>query len=192
MITPEQGQAMGDIMSLFNEGVAGAVPVAPKTADTGSMSKIMEAFSSMSEDLVSHTDAYPELKKALVTEVTSTGTRVGSWKIDLRDVDGAGKFYDVVHALTNEPIASDLRLYEAALTLVNALNEGQGITSMKVKTILNIEGDYARALTDAVGFAARVKMTEGAQRDIAEARYSEAKRKAIQAKKALNAVNDLF
>jgi hypothetical protein len=171
------------------------VPVrqaAPMTSDIAAMAKIMEAFSTATDDMVATSSTYPELKKALVTEATETGARVGSWEIVGRAVDGMGKFYNVSHAVTNEPIASDLRLYEAALALVNAFNEGDTITSMRVKTILNAEEEYSRALTDAVHFAGRVKVTEGSTRSVAEDRYAQAKHRALSAKKTLNGISKLF
>ena len=165
---------------------------APMTADIAAMAKIMDAFSSATNEVVASQDHYPELKRALVTEATETGSRVGSWEIAGRTVEGMGKFYDVTHAVTSEPIARDLRLYEAALALVNALNEGDTITSMRVKTILNVEDEYSRALTDAVHFAGRAKVTEGHTRSIAEDRYGQAKERALRAKKSLNGISKLF
>ncbi len=165
---------------------------APVTPDTEAMGRIMSAFAAATDDVVASAENYPELKKALVTEATETGARIGSWEISSREVAGYGKCYDVNHAITHEPIARDLRLYEAALALVNAFNEGDTITSMRVKTILNVEDEYSRALTDAVQFASRMKVTEGSSHEVAEARYSRARERALMAKKSLTAINKLF
>lgn len=216
-VTPAQANAMGALIAAMNaaenatpvrsaptmvegaesfarapEGVAIRNP-APMSNDIAAMAKIMAAFSSVADDVVERADTghYPELSKALVTEATEKGARVGSWEIEGRTVDGFGKFYEVLHVTTGEPIASDLRLYEAALALVNALNDGYPITTSRVKSILAIEEEYARNLSDAVGYASRMKVTEGAQHDIAEARYSEAKRRALTAKKNLTSFTRL-
>lgn len=165
---------------------------APVTPDIEAMGRIMSAFAAATDDVVASAESYPELKKALVTEATETGVRIGSWEISSRDVAGYGKCYDVNHAITQEPIATDLRLYEAALALVNAFNEGDTITSMRIKTILNVEDEYSRALTDAVQFASRMKVTEGASHAVAEARYSRARERALTAKKSLIAISKLF
>lgn len=209
-VTPSQVNEMAKLIAAMNaatEGPSAPAPrshihetarpdtvirtAAPLTPDTAAMAKIMDAFSSATNDMVATADTFPELKKALVTEATATGSRVGSWEIDGRSIEGLGKFYNVTHRSTQEPIASDLRLYEAALALVNALNEGATITSSKVKSILNFEEEYARNLTDAVGYASRMKVTEGQSYDVAEARYSEAKRRALSAKKSLSAFTRL-
>lgn len=207
-VTPSQANAMGKLMAAMAAAentsprptttISKSAPVvarsaAPVTADSAAMAKIMEAFSAVADGIVADADTghYPELTKALVTEATATGARVGSWEIEGHKVDGMGKFYDVRHVTTGEPIATDLRLYEAALGLVNALNEGETITSSRVKGIISIEEEYSRNLADAVGYASRMKVTEGHTHDVAEARYSEAKRRALTAKKQLSAFTGL-
>jgi hypothetical protein len=209
-VTPEQANAMGKLIAAMNAAEDASVPAraraaapvmesnapirqaAPIDSNIAAMASIMAAFSTAADEVVASEKKYPELKRALVTEATATGSRVGSWEIDSRSIDGAGKFYNVTHAVTGEPIASDLRLYEAAFALVSALNEGDTITSMRVKTILNVEDEYSRALTDAVHFAGRAKMTEGHTQLIAEDRYSQAKERALRAKKTLNGIAKLF
>ncbi len=196
-ITPAHVNDMAKLIAAMNagsgEGPEVTTPVLASSAPVrdSAMANIMESFRRATEEIVETQTNYPELKDALVTEATETGARVGSWEISKREVPGMGKFYDVTHVLTREAIATDLRLYEAALALVEAFRDGETITSSQVKTILILEGDYARALSDAVGFAARIKITEGYGRILAESRYSESKRKALVAKKALAALTRL-
>lgn len=192
-VSPKGIESMAAIMAALNGAVDGGAEPNPlkseKVGDDAHMGSILEAFRSATDDLVETSKTNSTVRTALATERVEGGVRVGSWKIDIRE-EGYGKSYDVSHSMTGEPIASDLRLYEAALALVNALNEGETFTSSTVKIILELERDYSRALSDAISFSTRMKVTEGVQHDIAEARYSEAKRKALSAKKTISRLND--
>ncbi len=161
-----------------------APPVIPSVSDS-LMPGILEAFRNATDDVIETSKSNIDVKRAIETERVTNGVRVGSWRISIREAEGHGKFYDIAHNLTDEPIASDLRLYEAALAIVNSLNEGETFTSTSIKLVLELERDYARALADAVAFSSRMKITEGVKHDILEARYSEAKRQALTAKKTI-------
>lgn len=170
-----------------------SAPVEEFKGSGGVMRDILRNFHAAadeSEDAmpVSPMDArvsYPELERALVTEATPTGVRTGDWEIVAKD----GRFYDVTHAITKMPIATDLRLYEAAFGLVKAFSSGKDITSFEVKSILQAEDEYARALTDAAQFSQRVKVSEGVNRSVAEDRLSQTKARAILAKKTISDIN---
>ena len=199
-INPTQIESMAAIMAALSnaeEGISPAQsPLRESTKiDDSNMGAILDAFRTATDNVLSEamdeSGHSVEFQRALETERMDTGVRVGSWKITIRNVDGFGNYYDVAHNLTNEPIASDLRLYEAALALVNSLNDGETFTSGSIKAIIDLERDYARALSDAVSFASRMKITEGAQHDIAEARYSESRRQALVAKKAIGKLTGL-
>lgn len=192
-VSREQADAMGALISAMNaatgDGEVGskATPSVQSPASKGDacLSSIMEGFRNATDDALEGGNGNTDFAEALETEVTETGVRVGSWKIDVHKDEGFGKFYNISHTITNEPIASDLRLYEAAYGIVKALNEGETFTSGRVKAIVDLERDYARALADAVNFSSRMKITEGMKHDVAEARYSEARRQALAAKNAI-------
>jgi len=135
-ITPQHVNDMAKLIAAMNAGENPSAQTPARTSvgtpDKEAMSKILEGFRRATDDMVHVGEHNTELKAALLTETTAHGVTVGSWGIAIREVDGLGKFYDVNHALTNQPIASDLRLYEAAHALVKALNEGETITSSPI------------------------------------------------------------
>jgi hypothetical protein len=59
-----------------------------------------------------------------------------------------GKFYDITNTSTGSKIASDLRLYEAALLLTQELNKGK-LHSSHGAQILQLEEEFAKNLEDA-------------------------------------------
>ena len=195
--TPENIKSMAAILAAMNSAtgdspsntsLSDSVP-SPKTID--SLHNIMESFRAATDNAVEKIAGNRTMELAYDTERDETGVRVGAWRIDVREEAHLGKFYNVTHSMTGDPIVNDLRLYEAALALVNGLNNGQTINSARSKIILEFENDYARALSDAVSFKSTASITEGARHDIAEARYSEARRKAIAAKKAIEKFSEL-
>ena len=198
--TNENIQSMAAILAAMNNAT-GDVPSdsaslsesisTPKGKVDSSLKNIMDSFRAATDGAVEQIAGNRTLELAYDTVRDEAGVRVGAWRIDVREESGMGKFYNVTHSMTGDPIINDLRLYEAALALVNGLNDGQTINSARSKMILEFENDYARALSDAVSFKSTAAITEGARHDIAEARYSEARRKAIVAKKAIAKLTDL-
>lgn len=195
-ISREQADAMGRLLAAMDEATGGvaypeseegaSAPVLTEKKGDNALNGILESFRNATDDTLEEADGDHEFSLALETAPTkSGGVRMGSWEISVRQEEGFGKYYDVSHTMTKEPIASDLRLYEAAYGIVKALNEGETFTSPRVKAIVDLENDYARALSDAVNFASRMKITEGMKHDVAEARYGEARRQALTAKSAI-------
>lgn len=182
-VSREQADAMGKLMRAL-DGVSESGSTPKKDS---SLNQILEAFKSATDEAIDDaaTSSNRDVQLAISTQPTDKGVRVGSWEIAVRVEEGFGKRYDICHTITKEPIASDLRLYDAAYGIVKALNEGETFTSSKIKTIIDLENDYARALSDAVNFASRMKITEGMKHDVAEARYGEARRQALSAKTAI-------
>lgn len=193
-VSREESEAMGRVLAAMNNAINGSATAHSGSASAAfenskkadsALNNIMENFRAATENLLETGVENHDFKMDIETDTTSNGVRIGSWEIAVREESGFGKYYDIAHTMTKEPIAADLRLYEAAHAIVRCLNEGETFTSARVKHILDLEQDYARALSDAVSFSSRMKITEGAQYDIAEARYGEAKRKAMTAKKSI-------
>ena len=120
------------------------------------------------------------LGQALVTESTKTGTRIGSWEIVKHD-----NLFDVLNTKTGEAIASNLMLYEAAVSLAKNLNEGISITDKRVRDVLILEEDYVRNCNDAATYKNSAKVAARAGNDtkaaIAEDRYDGAQARALEA-----------
>lgn len=211
---PNDGQkkAMGDIMRAMNAAMNAepttdfATPIStgsqtmmesnrvapPATGGTDdrkvdAMKAIMNAFKGATANIREDAQTDHYLMEALQTERTETGVRISEWEIVIKESEGrSGKFYDVVH--DEIVIASDLRLYEAALLLTQELNKGASITSNKVKEILSLEEDFSKNLEDASRYARIMKTATGEKAMIAEARFSDAKAKALRAKEEIKRV----
>lgn len=129
-----------------------------------------------------------QLAEAMVTETTADGVRVGSWEIRIDEENGL-KSYTVSNIHTNEPIASDLTLYDAAKGIASALNEGMTINTPTVRKLLNAEGAYSRARQSAAEFRQTMSLAESrgddTKRAIAEDRFNEALTRAKEARTLL-------
>jgi hypothetical protein len=123
-----------------------------------------------------------ELRAALMTERTDDGARIGDWQIRVRE-DGKRKFYNVVQTATNICIAEDLLLYDAACGLIRILNEGGRLNSKEAVSLLRAEQDYAGALNNAIVYKHYlVKHPNDKRAAVFEARYSDAKQRALTAR----------
>ena len=183
-------ESMAAIMAAMNNALSDDPVAVPKTkTEDKQFAKILEAFRSATDDLIENNKDDDVFQDALNTQVSDTGVSIGGWEIAINEDVGQGKSYDVTHH--GESIASDLRLYDSAMALVNSLKEGENFTSSRVKAILEFDRDYARAFADAALFSKRMKITEGAQHDIAEARYGEARRQALVAHNAIKKLSGL-
>lgn len=187
--TTDIGTPYSGTQQTLREGNAVAPPATGGTDDkkVSAMRSIMQAFRSATDNVRedAHTDHV--LMEALQTERTDRGVRISEWEIVISEQAGrAGKFYDVI--CDEITIASNLRLYEAALMLTKELNKGSSITSAKVREILSLEEDFAKNLEDAARFSRIMKTATGDKAMIAEARFSDAKAKAIRAKEEIKRI----
>jgi hypothetical protein len=213
-VNKEQIKAMGDIMRSLSElddggsadtftPMAGeqdflsetALPATnhiPNTpapvsdANVEAMRSIMSLFREATDDMREAAQDKPALMEALCTERTERGVRIAEWEIVVTEKKEMGKFYDVI--CDDLAIATDLRLYEAALLLTQELNRGSSITSPTVRHILALEAQYARNLDDAIRYSRIVKLAEGAKREIALSRLTESKAKALAAKEQISEI----
>ena len=150
------------------------------------MKRILEAFNGNQQNptkrLTDRAVIDRELREALVTEETSDGVRIGNWKIHVKESDTGLKFFDVTNKTTNEAIAIDLTLYDAAHGIAKALNEGEGINSRRIRAILQAESDYSHYRQDAATFKRKIGIAERAGNEqksaIMEDRFSDSLYKA--------------
>lgn len=206
-VSDGQKAAMAAIMAALNGtkidnaalagNPGGVAPIGPTTSEPGSdeakkaaMGDIMKMFREATDNVreTAQNDHY--LMEALQTHKTDTGVRIAEWEIEISEVAGRpGKFYDITHTSTGSRLASDLRLYEAALLLTKELNKGESITGPRIRQILKLEEEFAKNLEDAGRYARIGKTATGDKKVIAEARYSDAKAKAISAKEQIKRIS---
>lgn len=172
------GSGMTETFSSMSESIETTrAPSTASSAEIDAMRMILESFYASDKPMD------PELKLAIQTEKTEDGARIGSWEIIVKD--GNPRRYDVVHAMTREPIAKDLMVYEAAYGIVRHLNEGVPINDGRVADLLKLESDYSHSLIDAKVFKEREKTArqkgDHVRADVMEDRLSDAERKAEDA-----------
>lgn len=169
-----------------------APPVPLNTGDVSEMKAILQRFHKAANNVVSDAPNDRPLRESLITEELPSGVRIGRWEIVANQI-GKKKYYDVAHAVTNERIASELLLYEAAYGLVRILNEGGKINSPDVLNLLRAEQDYAGAIHDMRLFKHHLaKSPDSPRAAIYEDRYSDAKRKAISARDRVEKLSGTF
>lgn len=194
-----RSETFSSILENYNSALTENTPKPRQQDDTGvvepTLNSIMEGFRSATGAAAESVVGNKGLELAYLTTRDDHGVEVGSWRIDVREEARQGKFYNISHTRSGDTVINDLRLYEAALALVNGLNAGQALNSPRSKLVLEYENDYARALTDAVSFRTTMRLTEStgdaARHDVAEARYSEARRRAMTAKKSIEKLTEI-
>jgi len=170
---------------------AGPAPSSGGDSGVAEMKAILERFHAAADNVLSEGSIDRELREALVTEPTNTGARIGAWEIRAH-VSGSHRLYDVVNILTNQPLARDLLLYEAARGLVRILNEGGRINSGSAIELLRAEQEYGQLVQDMVLYKHRLtKQPNSPRRLVFEARYGDAKRRAVLARERVHKLSDM-
>lgn len=190
MIDQAKKSAMAEIIAAMNRATSEEAPLTETVAPTktvvasttgdakiDAMGDILKRFYQVTETLTESATEGSQLKEALATQQTEAGVVVGSWRIEK-----SGREYSVVNTATSQPIAFGLSLYEAALGLAKCLNEGKSITHADFKTILRLEEDFTKNFQDAASYKKRYQTSTGHKQMVAEARYGDAKQKALTAK----------
>lgn len=138
--------------------------------------------------LMEDSEAMPDLKRAMATQRTANGVRVGGWQIIAEGEKNSAR-YHVVSVESNQQIAKNLYLYEAAKALVNYLNEGLMINNMKVQSILGMEMEYAKHIEDAIqhkhACSRAIDRGDDARLEVSKIRFNESKTKAVAARHKL-------
>lgn len=142
---------------------AGQVTSADVRAMADVISRLNNAISQVSSEMVVESSADPKVAEALVTEQTQTGVKIGRYeiKINLDESRLVNKQnYSVINKHTGETIAHELGLYEAAHGLVRLLNSGHYINSPIVRELLEAENSYTSHKMDALRFRRRAKKSQ--------------------------------
>jgi len=165
-------------------------------SDVSAMKNILEAFRGINtpEALTTRAINDRELREALITEPTDRGARIGSWEIVVNENEMGLKTFDVINVITNEPIATDLSLYDAAHGITRALNEGQMINSQHIRGILTAEYEYSRARQHAAEFREKARVYEhtgNPRLALMEDRYDEALGRAKAARNRVTKITNL-
>ena len=193
MINESAEPSFNQIHSSQPDRIASTVVVSGD-AGVSSMKEILSRFyestnNSVERVVTEKAEQSPLLKEALNTHLTETGVQVGSWEIKVHEDAPNQKTYDVTNVHTGEPIAHDLSLYESALGLTKLLNRNVGINSSRVREILELEEEFTRHRTDAAVFKRKIsrmlKEGDDFRANIAEDRYEECKRQAIELRSRL-------
>ena len=83
----------------------------------------------------------PKFKKALTTEKTDHGVKVGSYLIKIRPFKKR-YLYDIINLASDEAVTKDIKLYEMAFCLVNYLNDELLYTDPKMVDLHDIYNEY--------------------------------------------------
>ena len=146
------------------------------------MKTILERFYRATDHVISEATNDHPLREAIITEETPERVRIGNWEIVVHGSDKR-KLYDVVRTGTQERLANDLTLFEAAHGLVRHLNNGGRINQPAILDLLSEEQRYAGAIHDMALFRHRLNQQPNGQRAIVhEARYTAAQRSAVTAR----------
>ena len=186
MIDRSEVNQMAKFMAALSapEATANPTVATPQVGDpaVAEMKTILERFHAATDHVITEATYDHELREALVTESTASGARIGSWEIQVH-LSGQHKLYDVVNVINGEALAVDLLLYEAARGLVRILNEGGRINSGEAIELLRAEQEYGSRVHDMVLYKHRLtKNATSPRRTVFEARYGDAKRRAILAR----------
>lgn len=166
---------------------------APSTQDIDAMKKVLESFNKAGNmALTEVSDAArldPEINDLYNTAMTGN-VKIGNiFEVRVREIEslkGKKKVFDIYNAATNECLADDLFLYEAAYAMVKYLNRGNNLLSSEIRNIAKLEREYAACRTDAGIF--RVRLRESLQKgnrqktQLYETRFNDAKDKALTIK----------
>ena len=171
--------------------------------DIQAMAAVLEKFNSAvtqtQSQLMTESVTDSRVAEALVTEKQTTSIRIGHYKIAVRMDESrvAGKqYYDVIHGVTGEKLASELSLYEAAHGLVRLLNAGKYVNSQQVRDLLEAEASYTGHRIDAIHFHKMARKAHAknlaSKADLYEDRKAASMDRAAQAKATLKKLyNDL-
>ena len=85
----------------------------------------------------------PRFKKALTTQKTDHGVKVGDYLIKIRPFKKR-YLYDILNLTTSETVVKDIKLYEMAFCLVNYMNDELLNTDPKIVELHDIYNDYVK------------------------------------------------
>ena len=216
-VTPEEKDAMARLMTIMNGGrpapvssrsgssTPGAQPVelaGPGVitrqeidAMANVMSRLNNAMTQVSGDMITESSQDPEIREALITQSNAEGVKIGIYQIR-QNLDESlmvnKQNFSVINKVTGETIAHELGLYEAAHGLVRLLNSGNFVNSPKVRELLEAESTFTSQRLDAMRYNKRMKQARAQGDDhkhtLFEARKQRAMDSAMQAKALIKSI----
>jgi hypothetical protein len=166
-----------------------AGPGVPTRQDISAMADVLRRLNTVTTQVLAESHSDPQLKEALETMPTPQGVRIGAWQIqENTDSDRLVNKHNwsVINKYSNDVIAHELGLYEAALALVKMLNKGMYINSQPVRELLEAEAAYTSHKMDALRFRKLAhkanKSGNPVNMDLYEARQQSSMDKAMAAK----------
>lgn len=209
-VTPEDRDAMARILDIM-EGKTPSTPASGSSqsgytaelagagqitnADVHAMADVLSKLNNVTKQVMFESQTDSQLEQAVNTVRNEEGVKVGNYQIMIHEDDTrlAGKqYYSIYNVKTNDVIASDLTLYETALSVVKLLNNGAYANNSTVRKLFEYDDYYTSHRTDAIRFKARMRKAD-AQRDFAkldmyESRYQTAIENAMTYKRNIKKV----
>jgi hypothetical protein len=209
-VTPEDRDAMARILDIM-EGKTPSAPASASSqsgytaelagagqitnADVNAMADVLTKLNNVTKQVMFESKTDSQLEQAVNTVRNEEGVKVGNYQIMIHEDDTriAGKqYYSIYNVKTNDVIASDLTLYETALSVVKLLNNGAYVNNPTVRKLFEYDDYYTSHRTDAIRFKARMRKAD-AQRDFAkvdmyESRYQTAIENAMNYKRNIKKV----
>lgn len=209
-VTPEDRDAMARILDIM-EGKTPSTPANTSSqsgytaelagagqitnADVNAMADVLSKLNNVTKQVMFESQTDSQLEQAVNTVRNEEGVKVGNYQIMIHEDDTriAGKqYYSIYNVKTNDIIASDLTLYETALSVVKLLNNGVYVNNTTVRKLFEYDDHYTSHRTDAIRFKARMRKADS-QRDFAkvdmyESRYQTAIENAMTYKRNIKKV----
>lgn len=134
----------------------------------------------------------PMLAEAFNTQYDGSKVVIGDrYEIRIKPTAEA-KSFDVVDSVTNQIIADNLCIYEAAYGIVKLLNKGYAALDPHIRKIVFLEQQYYNAKGEAIVFKKKVQkaktLGESRNADINAAKFQNAKTVALNAKNQISKI----
>lgn len=132
------------------------------------------------ERLVGESTRDPELRYALVTKAVDNGVMVGDWLISNTE-DG----FSVTNVRSYEVAAVGVHLYDVALAVTQRLVDGNHARSYDLRHLLDLDRDYALAVTDVNWLRDRIRAAPMERAAVLEDRYDHAVQRMFAARNTI-------
>jgi hypothetical protein len=176
------GKTPTKLTETTEQGGTSPIDVTPgvKRADVDAMSKIIKGFEKATSNVAAKV-------KTTISESTKTkkGVNVGAFSVEKNDEDR----YDILDRRSNSVLFKDIQLYESVCCIAKHLNEGKPINSPEIADIIRINELFERHYTGAIqhkhSYQVAKRSNNGGRMDIAQARFTQSKDSAGQAKRRI-------
>lgn len=194
MTDQEQTNAMADILGKMNAAQDGTFKKTGASAGESDamfdvLSRLQEATNGAAYDVVTESQADPELATAVNTERTEHGVSVSRYDIrtEKKTVsEGLKKtFYYIVDNKTGRLVHEDLGLFESAMGIVKHMLYTK--KENKIDRIIELDQQYVGYVVETYGYKNKLQRLDESevQFDVTSAKYSNSKSRMQQAKMLL-------